>query len=317
MATGALEANVGRLRDAMRAARCPHRLSPAQLRAADARALLPVLHFALLELSPHVAARAGALHGLDDARFAEAALRVAARELGLRPRMGALHLLSPGFAERRLIFAADLLRAALAAHEEGERAAALRRRGPVPPYAHHFSLAPAGASTHDGVRAQTGAAAAAAAAGERGAGAGENDLAPPRLRAYPAAAAGGRRALAGGGPRASSERVYAMGAPLGDAEGGAEDFDALAAGGGGGGGGGGYARARASARMRGGAATSGLGWGEAAARADEADGLRAAERFFSAAVALGQGADAALVAARRRAAAPPPPPPPPRAWAEA
>ena len=198
--TGDLDANVGRLSDALRAASLPLSSLPAPraLRAADPAALLPLLHWALLDMSPHVARLARerlsfSLFAADDLRFARGALELArGPPLRVEAHLAAAQLLAPAgsFAERKLIFVAG---AALPA--AGARAAAPRRRGPVPPYAGHFALSPASASTRDAVRVQQISARA-----ERAVVAGASDVWPPRLVNLPR----GRRG-------ASSDCIYSCG----------------------------------------------------------------------------------------------------------
>jgi hypothetical protein len=203
--TGDLDANVGRLSDALRAASLPLSSLPAPraLRAADPAALLPLLHWALLDMSPHVARLARerlsfSLFAADDLRFARGALELArGPPLRVEARLAAAQLLAPAgcFAERKLNFVADVVRACAALHADGERAAAPRRRGPVPPYAGHFALSPASASTRDAVRVQQISARA-----ERAVVAGASDVWPPRLVNLPR----GRRG-------ASSDCIYSCG----------------------------------------------------------------------------------------------------------
>ena len=203
--TGNLDANVGRLSDALRAASLPLSSFPAPraLRAADPAALLPLLHWALLDMSPHVARLARerlsySLFAADDLRFARGVLELArGPPLRVEARLAPAQLLAPAgcFAERKLIFVADVMRACAALHADGERAAAPRRRGPVPPYAGHFALSPASASTRDAVRVLQNSAIA-----ERGTSMGASNVWPPRLANLPR----GRRG-------ASSDRIYSCG----------------------------------------------------------------------------------------------------------
>lgn len=51
----------------------------------------------------------------------------------IRPPVTAAQLLAPGFAERKLIWAVEVVRWAQRTHEEGQRAAA-RSHPPVAPY---------------------------------------------------------------------------------------------------------------------------------------------------------------------------------------
>jgi len=203
--TGNLEANVGRLSDALRAASLPLSSFPAlgALRAADPTALLPLLHWALLDMSPHVAhltreRLSYSLFAADDLRFARGALELArGPPLRVEARLAPAQLLAPAgcFAERKLIFVADVVRACAALHADGERAAAPRRRGPVPPYVGHFALSPASASTRDAVLMQQNRASA-----ERGKSMEASNVWPPRLVNLPRGKGG-----------ASSDRIYSCG----------------------------------------------------------------------------------------------------------
>lgn len=172
------------------------------------------------------------------------------------------HRLVTTFAERKLIFVVDVIRACVNIREEGERVAASKRRGPVPPYAGHVNLNPTSASTWDHVRAQSRAEAPA----------GPNDLLPPRAQSVPKPGAGG-----------NSDTIYSTGGVYsGSAQ--FEDIEAFENGSG--------SAVRDVDGFRS-AIAAGSGPGPA--------GPAAAVQFLSDAVALGQGAGASLVARRRQA----------------
>ncbi len=63
--------------------------------------LLPILHYVLLDYSPHVAAYVHSLgfrlYAQDDARFTDAVFRLAALHLGLKPQLNARMFLANGF----------------------------------------------------------------------------------------------------------------------------------------------------------------------------------------------------------------------------
>ena len=181
--TGNLDANVGRLTVVLRSSRFPYVISKKLLREADPRTILPILHFSLLDLSPHVASfvreRGFQIFALNDAKFTEAAFRLATMHLGIKPHMTVTQFLSEGYTERRLIFAADLLKACMDLHEEAERRESFKRRGPVPPYAGHLMLVPTAASTRDHIRAQSSSTVS------RGTAMDADDVFPQRAFSYP------------------------------------------------------------------------------------------------------------------------------------
>ena len=183
MSTGNLTGNVSRLIDCLRSARFPINVSTKELREANPRTILPILHFSLLDLSPHVASfvreKGFNMFALNDAKFTEAVFRLASMHMGLKPHMTVTQFLSDGYTERRLIFAADLVKACLALHEEEERKIAFKKRGPIPPYAGHLMLIPTSASTRDHIRVQSSATV------HRGATMDIDEVFPKRAFSYP------------------------------------------------------------------------------------------------------------------------------------
>lgn len=72
-----------------------------RLREGDPTILLQVLHYVLLDYSPHVAgyvhAKVGSLYAKDDASFTDACFRLSLLHLGLLPQLNARQFLSSGF----------------------------------------------------------------------------------------------------------------------------------------------------------------------------------------------------------------------------
>ena len=221
--------NAQRLVDHLHAIRYHNPVSARRLRLGDPTLLLPILHFALLTYSPHVAAHVAArgfmLYAKDDASFTDAVFRLAAQHLGVHSGLQARQFLSRGFvgaccankkkfslppepsraltktphrnlpslrarAERKLQFTVGIIRACQSLHEDACRAAAAAGAPPVAPYTAHYSLAPASASTRWHTRAT--------ARVERTAP--QNALLPARADSLP-----------GAGVRASSDRIYSVG----------------------------------------------------------------------------------------------------------
>ena len=209
MSTGNLNANVGRLAEVLRTSRFPFTISRKLLREADPRTILPILHFSLLDLSPHVASfvreRGFQIFALNDAKFTEAAFRLATMHLGVKPHMTVTQFLSDGYTERRLIFAADLVKACMALHEEAERKESLTRRGPIPPYAGHLMLVPTAASTHDHVRTQSSSTVS------RGTAMDADDVFPRRAFAYPSVMDSTGRRRRSGHVNTPTDHIYSMG----------------------------------------------------------------------------------------------------------
>ena len=98
---GDIQGNVQRVVDHLGQISYHREVSARLLRSGDPTALLPILHFALLDYSPHVAAFVSShgfdLYGRDDASFTTAVFRCATLHLGLRPGIQAQQFLSRGF----------------------------------------------------------------------------------------------------------------------------------------------------------------------------------------------------------------------------
>ena len=94
--------NVRRFVDHLHAIAYHRPVSARRLREGDATELLPVLHFVLLDYSPHVAAfvaaKGFALYAQDDASFIDAVFRFAAQHLGVRAALQPRQCLARGFA---------------------------------------------------------------------------------------------------------------------------------------------------------------------------------------------------------------------------
>lgn len=101
-ATGSVDMNARRLVDHLHAIAYHRAVSARRLREGDVTELLPVLHFVLLDYSPHVAAfvaaKGFALYAQDDASFVDAVFRLSGLHLGLRPSLQARQFLARGFA---------------------------------------------------------------------------------------------------------------------------------------------------------------------------------------------------------------------------
>jgi centrosomal protein CEP44 len=99
--TGDVLMTVQRLVDALHALSYHRTVSARRLTSGDPTELLPILHFALLDFSPHVAAfvsaRGFVLYAKDDAAFTDAVFRLAQLHLSLHPALQARQFLSRGF----------------------------------------------------------------------------------------------------------------------------------------------------------------------------------------------------------------------------
>jgi len=100
-ATGDLAGNVRRLIDHLKSISYHRSVSARLLRAGDPTALLPILHYSLLDYSPYVASFISShgydLYGRDDASFTTAVFRLANLHLGIQPGIQAQQFLSRGF----------------------------------------------------------------------------------------------------------------------------------------------------------------------------------------------------------------------------
>ncbi len=105
MASGDVLNNVQRVLDHLHSIRFPRAVSARRLALGDPAELLPLLHFALLDFSPHVAAfvaaRGFVLYAKDDAAFANAVFRLASLHLGVAPRLKYGQFLARGFVGER------------------------------------------------------------------------------------------------------------------------------------------------------------------------------------------------------------------------
>ena len=98
---GDLQGNVQRVVDHLGQIAYHREVSARLLRGGERSTLLPILHYALLDYSPHVAALVSArgfdLYGRDDASFTLAVFRLATLHLGLKPGLQAQQFLAMGF----------------------------------------------------------------------------------------------------------------------------------------------------------------------------------------------------------------------------
>ncbi|GAB4823677.1 hypothetical protein N2152v2_010723 [Parachlorella kessleri] len=119
-APGTLEA----LRTDLNHIKYPHGLNSVRALAGDAAELLPVLSFALLRFSRHVAllCQDYQLHGKTDQRFVDAAWKFLRDGLGL-PKLALTptQFLSEGFAERKLLLLRQIIRACKDHHNAAAR----------------------------------------------------------------------------------------------------------------------------------------------------------------------------------------------------
>lgn len=118
MATGDLYNNLERLRLELRVLRYDGPFDTRALAAGEPAAFLPLLHHAFLGHSAHVAQWLGArgyeLYSKSDMRFVELVFRIARAEFGYRHTLTPAQMLTAGFAERKALFAVDMLRATAA-----------------------------------------------------------------------------------------------------------------------------------------------------------------------------------------------------------
>ena len=101
MSTGDVAMNAQRLVDHLHQIRYHNPVSARRLKLGDPAMLLPILHFALLTFSPHVAAfvseRGFMLYAKDDASFTDAVFRLSALHLGVQCGLQSRQFLSRGF----------------------------------------------------------------------------------------------------------------------------------------------------------------------------------------------------------------------------
>lgn len=99
--TGDLRGNVQRVIDHLKLVSYHLPVSSRSLKAGETTSLLPILHYTLLDFSPHVASFVSShgydLYGRDDATFTTAVFRLATLHLGIQPGLQAQQFLSRGF----------------------------------------------------------------------------------------------------------------------------------------------------------------------------------------------------------------------------
>ena len=137
-ATGDLQGNLEKLRSELKRARFDGELGLDLLAGGDPVGFLPLLHFALLRSSKNVSRwlvdNGYDLFGKTDLRFVETVYRLVRQEFGYRHTLTCKQFLSVGFAERKILFAIDLLQLCRAKHLElGREAGALRKKPPTMP----------------------------------------------------------------------------------------------------------------------------------------------------------------------------------------
>ncbi|KAH7288408.1 hypothetical protein KP509_31G025700 [Ceratopteris richardii] len=107
MATGDVEGNLERLRSLTRAIQYPQALDVDGLRDGNVASILPVIHYALLGYSRHVARHLSengyALFAKSDARFMECTLKYLREEMNYRCPLTVAQIFSRGFAERKIL----------------------------------------------------------------------------------------------------------------------------------------------------------------------------------------------------------------------
>jgi hypothetical protein len=101
MSTGDVLKNVQRVVDHLTAVRYPRPVSAGRLALGDPTELLPILHHAVLDFSPYVAAFIAAagfvLYSKDDASFTDDVFRLAAKHLGVPAGLQPRQFLARGF----------------------------------------------------------------------------------------------------------------------------------------------------------------------------------------------------------------------------
>lgn len=143
MATGDLYNNLERLRLELRALRYDGPFDVRALAVGEPAAFLPLLHHAFLGHSAPVAGWLAAsgyeLYSKSDLRFVELLFRIARVEFGYRHSLTPAQMLTAGFAERKALFAVDMLRLTAAKADDLAREAgvptATAARSPCPPRA--------------------------------------------------------------------------------------------------------------------------------------------------------------------------------------
>ncbi|KAL3699630.1 hypothetical protein R1sor_017652 [Riccia sorocarpa] len=117
MATGDLRGNLERLRMQLLSISYPHPFDVQGLKQGIPAVVLPLLHYALLGFSRHVARYLSAsgyeLYAKSDLRFMESALRFFRQEFNYRCALTIAQMFSRGYAERKMIFIHDAIQAEL------------------------------------------------------------------------------------------------------------------------------------------------------------------------------------------------------------
>ncbi|KAJ3410639.1 hypothetical protein HDV05_003530 [Chytridiales sp. JEL 0842] len=114
MSTGDLHNNISKVQADVKSLHYNGQLDIYGLSKGDPAALLPLIHFILLDSSPmlakHFASRKYELYGKRDTRFMESVHKLLRDEFGYKPSLNRDQFFSMGFAERKLIFISDLVR---------------------------------------------------------------------------------------------------------------------------------------------------------------------------------------------------------------
>eukprot|EP01105_Mastigella_eilhardi_P005809 TRINITY_DN17516_c0_g1_i1.p1 TRINITY_DN17516_c0_g1~~TRINITY_DN17516_c0_g1_i1.p1 ORF type:complete len:479 (-),score=101.42 TRINITY_DN17516_c0_g1_i1:71-1507(-) len=121
MATGDLKRNLERALNALATTKYGKKVDLDGLKTGDPSALLPLLHFAIVEFSQPLSRFAYEkgynLIAKTDKRFIEGAFKFLRDELGYRSTLNVLQFFSTGYAERKLMLLCDVIKLAVAKHE--------------------------------------------------------------------------------------------------------------------------------------------------------------------------------------------------------
>lgn len=97
----------------------------------DPTSILPILHYVLLSFSPllatHFAAKGYELYGKKDSRFLESVYSLLLKEFTYRPVLNRHQFFTTGFAERKLLFAIDVIHFCKQLHRNLARSASVRK----------------------------------------------------------------------------------------------------------------------------------------------------------------------------------------------
>ncbi|OAE19507.1 hypothetical protein AXG93_4794s1190 [Marchantia polymorpha subsp. ruderalis] len=122
MATGDLRGNLERLRTQLLSVNYPHPFDVQGLKQGIPAVVLPLLHYALLGYSRHVARYLSAngyeLYAKSDLRFMESALKFFRHEFNYRCALTIAQMFSRGYAERKMIFIYDAVQMTKRKHNE-------------------------------------------------------------------------------------------------------------------------------------------------------------------------------------------------------